>query len=43
MIDYSKTHNPFEFKFEKNEFAKSFRYGYLTPNRPKADENPQWF
>ena len=27
MIDYGKTTDPFEFQFEKGEFAKSFRFG----------------
>ena len=43
MIDYGKTHDPFEFQFGDNEFVKSFRYGYITPNHPKPNENPQWF
>ena len=42
MIDYTKTSEPTEFKFEPNQTAKTLRYGYKVPDTPNGKEQSTW-
>ncbi|KAL1297520.1 hypothetical protein AAFC00_005037 [Neodothiora populina] len=43
MIDESKFETPFTFNFDNGVKNKTVRYGYATPDKPSANEDPNFY